>query len=110
MVGTMSAIGDGNNQSPNMKTALQLTLLSLVSVGFATAAFAGVTGISPSVASASGDAFILVYTVVGSMLVSLLDYRTHRPIMLRASEAKARRVVPFGASRRTLNDGNRIAA
>ncbi len=91
-----------------MKKALQISLLVLVSVGFATAAFAGVAGIIPSLTSASSDVFILIYTVIGSMLVSLIDYSSYRPIRLHVT-AKTRQVVPF-ADRRGLHHGHRIAA
>ncbi len=91
-----------------MKTALQFILLALVSVGFATVAFAGVTGIAVSPASASSVGFILIYTSVGSMLVALADYRPRRRLKLPAAPM-GQQVVPF-ASRCHPRDGDRKAA
>ena len=91
-----------------MKTTLRFILLFLVSIGFATAAFAGATGIAISPASASSVVFILIYTMVGSMLVVLADYKRRRPIQLPA-KLRARPVAPF-VTRYDVRDDNRKAA
>ena len=70
-----------------MKTALQILMLILVTVGGLTA-FAALTGVASPTAILSSDVALLVYAMVGTVLVSFNDAGCRRPIVLRASATR----------------------
>ena len=77
-------MGTATSKRTTMKTALQILMLVLVTVGGLTA-FAALTGVASPAAILSSDVALLVYAMVGTVLVSFNDDGCRRPIVLRAS-------------------------
>ena len=70
-----------------MKATLQILIL-LLGAGCACAALTKLAGIDSSTALSGSDIAVLLYAMVGSMLISLNDCSSRRPITLHVSSAK----------------------
>jgi hypothetical protein len=81
-----------------MKATLQVLFL-LLGASAASAAFAGLIGINPSVAFLTSEAAFWLYPVVGLMLIGFNDY-SRRPAIILASTTKARPVLAVQPGRR----------